>query len=173
MIAGAHAVLWTGRAHAGTDACRFIATGNGLLIEGSASLAADTVRYRVRADAEGRTVRARVGLAPSLRIERDPEGRWTLNGARVPEVDGAEDVDLGFTPATNTLPIRRLRLEVGQSADVTAAWLDDRDWTLKSLRQTYHRTGETAWHYTAGEFEADLEVNRFGVVERYGSLWTI
>src|SRR5712664_99467 len=39
------------------------------------------------------------------------------------------DIDLAVTPATNTLPIRRLNLEVGQSQEVTAAWLKFPDLT--------------------------------------------
>ena len=36
-------------------------------------------------------------------------------------LDGCPDVDFGWTPATNTVPIRRLGLEVGETASITAA----------------------------------------------------
>jgi uncharacterized protein len=43
---------------------------------------------------------------------------------RPPEFRDCVDVDLGFTPATNTLPIRRLGLEVGEAAGLAVAWLN-------------------------------------------------
>ncbi|HEY0594017.1 MAG TPA: putative glycolipid-binding domain-containing protein, partial [Thermoanaerobaculia bacterium] len=75
------------------------------------------------------------------------DGRWTLNGAPVPEVDGAIDVDLNFSPATNLLPIRRLGLAVGSEATVRAAWLRFPSFRLEPLEQTYRRTAPSTWRY--------------------------
>src|SRR5947208_929567 len=46
--------------------------------------------------------------ALSIAIERLPGGGWKLNGVMQPAVNGCIDVDLGFTPATNLIPLRRL-----------------------------------------------------------------
>jgi hypothetical protein len=46
-----------------------------------------------------------------------------VDGELVSQLDGCTDVDFGWTPATNTVPIRRLGLEVGQRASITAAWI--------------------------------------------------
>jgi hypothetical protein len=59
----------------------------------------------------------------------------------VSETEGLCGIDLGFTPATNLNPVRRLSLEVRQAADATAAWLDPSDWHLKRFVQQYERTG--------------------------------
>ncbi len=42
-------------------------------------------------------------------------GLWLVNGAPEPRLTHCQDVDIGVTPATNTLPIRRLCLPVGAS----------------------------------------------------------
>jgi hypothetical protein len=88
---------------------------------------------------------------------------------------GALDIDLGFTPATNTLPIRRLALTVGASAPVQSAWLRFPELRLEPLHQTYNREAERVFHYRAlvdGEpFEAQLDTDRFGRVVRYEGLW--
>ena len=42
---------------------------------------------------------------------------------RPPEYSDCVDVDLSFTPATNTLPIRRLGLDIGEEAEIHVAWL--------------------------------------------------
>lgn len=107
----------------------------------------------------------------------DGMGRWTLNRAPLPMVDGALDIDLGFTPATNLLPIRRLDLAVGQRAKVVSAWLRSPELRVETLTQSYHRDAERVFHYHAlvdGEpFEARLDTDEFGCVLRYEGLWEV
>ena len=88
-------------------------------------------------------------------------------------VHGLPDLDFGFTPATNTLAIRRLALAVGDDAAVTAAWLDPTDWALKPLRQTYRRTGPQTYAYASPDtgYQTTLTCNDFGVVTDYPGLW--
>lgn len=129
--------------------------------------------YEIAIDPAGRTLGATV-LADGLHLEiRCRGGEWTLGGVPVPEVRGALDIDLGFTPSTNTLPIRRLGLMVGQSADLVAAWLDPDDWRLKPLAQRYTRLATDRWEYLSrdGGFRAELTVTPEGIVRDYGHLW--
>jgi hypothetical protein len=81
------------------------------------------------------------------------------------------DVDLGFTPATNTLPIRRLRLAVGQRAEIEAAWLVWPELQVRPARQTYTRLGEDRYRYQQGDFDAELLVDEHGLVREYQGLW--
>jgi hypothetical protein len=101
------------------------------------------------------------------------EGRWTMNGAPVPAVDGCLDLDLGFTPATNLLAINRLALSVGQAALAPAAWLDVDAATLTVLPQRYERRSATSYWYEAPSvgYQALLEVDASGFVTRYPGLW--
>ena len=61
------------------------------------------------------------GRVVDLRVTSAARGGWTLNGVPQPRLAGCADVDLGFTPATNLLPIRRLALKVGERAEAPAA----------------------------------------------------
>jgi hypothetical protein len=91
----------------------------------------------------------------------------------VPNVQECVDLDLGFTPATNLSQLRRIALQVGQSADVPVAWLDAPFGSLEVLQQRYERrTDETYW-YTAPQFDyaALLEVCAIGFVQLYPSRW--
>ncbi len=174
MIAGTHAVLWLRQDRPGNDACRFAQAEGGFLIDGSAT--DDTwkvTRYRVRIRDDGSTRRVRIGENSRIYIRRDPAGVWTRNGVAVPEVADALDIDLGFTPATNTLPIRRLKLAVGQKADILAAWFDPADEKLKPMRQTYARVGENEYDYASPDsgFTARLKVDGMGIVRDYEGLW--
>ena len=87
------------------------------------------VRYLVEAGPDGLTRRVELALdggATRRALLADGAGSWRWEGGDgLPEVDGALDVDLTVTPATNTLPIRRLarQLETGQAADLRMAWV--------------------------------------------------
>jgi uncharacterized protein len=136
------------------------------------------LEYQIVCDAAWRTLHGRVtgwyGADPvKLELYTDTARRWTINGHPVPPVAGCVDLDLAFTPATNTLPIRRLALNEGERAEVRSAWLGFPDLTLEPLVQTYARTGESTYHYEAPatEFETDLEVDAAGFVVRYPPLW--
>jgi hypothetical protein len=134
--------------------------------------------YAVVCDADWRTLWARVngwvGLQEIIcRVSVDRTGSWRMNGLAQPAVQGCVDVDLGFTPSTNLLPIRRLDLKVGESAPVKAAWIRFPDFSLQPLEQVYRRQGEREWEYESagGRFRARLEVDDLGRVLRYGDIW--
>jgi hypothetical protein len=110
-------------------------------------------------------------------LAADGRGQWTRDGPLLPDLAGALDVDLGFTPATNTLPIRRLALAVGESAAVRSAWLRFPELRLEPLEQTYTREAEQTYRYHAlvdGEpFTARLDTDLVGRVVRYEGLWEL
>lgn len=136
--------------------------------------------YVIECDLEWRTRTAVIegeaaGSPIRIALAADGLGNWSCDGVPVPDVDGALDVDLGFTPATNMLPIRRLALAVGASAPVRSAWFRFPELRLEPLAQTYTREDELAFDYRAlvdGEpFIARLETDVFGRVLRYEGLW--
>lgn len=91
----------------------------------------------------------------------------------IPAVAGCLDVDLAFTPATNILPLRRLRLAVGESREMTAAWVRFPELSVEPLAQRYTRLDERRVRYASrgGAFTAELEVDELGLVVRYPPLW--
>jgi uncharacterized protein len=175
-------ILWRRLDAVGHDACRLVQRDGAWRLEGTAIFRHEGVpaclAYRVDADSEWRTlegvVRGWVGTRPlDFRVTRTPTGVWSLDGRVVPGLDGCVDLDLGFTPATNLLQLRRVALEVGQDADIPVAWLDVPEGTLTRLPQRYERrSGEVYW-YEAPRFDyfALLQVSAAGFVERYPTLW--
>jgi hypothetical protein len=109
---------------------------------------------------------ARSEAGRSLEIERRQDDRWWVNGRPAPDLDGLVHLDLGFTPATNPFPLRRLALLIGESADAAAAWLDDERWVLRRLLQRYQRRRADAWWYESPEAGCQglLRVNSDGYV---------
>jgi hypothetical protein len=91
----------------------------------------------------------------------------------MPLLQGCVDVDLGFSPSTNLLPIRRLNLAIGSRASVRAAWVRFPELTLEVLEQAYTRVGESTYLYESagGTFRRELSVNALGFVLEYPDFW--
>jgi hypothetical protein len=135
------------------------------------------VRYSLSCDEAwitlGVSIEARIGTrALDLELERE-EGIWLVNGSKAPELTGATDVDLGFTPATNTLPIRRLALEVGDSSEILTAWARFPEFTVEPFPQRYTRLADRRYLYESltSDFMAELEVDELGLVVNYQGLF--
>ena len=179
-----HLVFWKRLEPEGHDACSFAETRNGWTIEGTALFEHDdgaaVLTYRLLCDRRwsslGASVSGWIGRNKvELLIERAAGGRrWNVCGRDDPALAGLEDIDLGFTPASNTSAIRRLNLAEGEEAQSVAVWLDAEDWTVKPLRQTYRRIGGNAYDYESPVhgYRATLLVDDFGAVEEYPGLWS-
>ena len=110
---------------------------------------------------------------PDLWLGIDPGGRWgEIQGARRPELDGCTAVDLSITPFTNTLPIRRHKIKIGDHADLLIARVDHETLSVVPERQRYTRLGPKQWRYEdESGFTADLEVDDDGLVLDYPGLF--
>jgi uncharacterized protein len=95
----------------------------------------------------------------------------SVSEQELPDLTGCIDVDLGLTPATNTLPIRRLNLEIGEAATLTAAWVKFPSLEVLPLEQRYERLSELSYRYSSNTFQAVLEVDELGLVTRYEDGW--
>lgn len=133
------------------------------------------VRYLLRVDDGWHATRLRVEMTGAhvgtLDLVGNGRGAWSVGGERRPDLDGCVDVDLGITPATNTLPIRRLDPPVGVPVATRVAWVRFPDLAVEPDEQTYVRLDERRWVFRSGRFEATLEVDDEGFVDRYGDLW--
>lgn len=134
--------------------------------------------YAIVCDSVWRTNSARISGAIgshrlNLSISVDAERKWNLNGVECGAVEGCVDIDLGFSPSTNLLPIRRLAPAVGEEVTVSAAWLQFPSLSLALLPQVYRREGERAYRYESGggAFVKMLEVNALGFVTSYPEFW--
>ncbi|MEO7397733.1 MAG: putative glycolipid-binding domain-containing protein [Ilumatobacteraceae bacterium] len=111
---------------------------------------------------------------PDLWLGSDGNGRWgEVNGDHRPELDGCVDIDLACTPFTNTLPIRRLALDVGGSADILVAMIDVETLDVQPDPQRYTRLAAHRWRFEqkATGFSAEFDVDPFGLVRDYPTLF--
>jgi hypothetical protein len=105
------------------------------------------VTFNVMVDTEWLTRRfaavATSDLGPRWLVLECEGSSWARRSGNestpAPELDGCTDVDIVSTPFTNTLPIRRLGLTVGESADIRAAWVDAPSLEVSVSNQRYTR----------------------------------
>jgi hypothetical protein len=183
-IAPPAAFFWRKLDSPGHDSCRFFKLGDGYRLLGAAvfleSRRVCHLQYDVMADAGFRTTSASVagfvGKAPvDICIRATGGGRWEVDGRDDAGIAGCLDVDLGFTPATNLLPIRRLALRVGQEAEAPAAYLSFPAMQVTVLRQHYKRLSRTEYDYESPSFgyRAILRVSPIGAVVEYPGLFEL
>lgn len=153
-------------------------SNSGASNSGAADEAPFAMTYRIACDPDWRvrTVEARlVGMACSIQIASDGMGTWTTaGGSPLPTLDGAIDVDIMATPFTNTLPIRRLDLAEGQSADIQVAYVSVPDLTLSLARQRYTclRAGALyRFDSLDSGFTRDIGIDQDGLVTEYPGLF--
>jgi len=175
-------ILWRRLDTPGHDACRLEGSDAGWQLEGTAVFRHEGVparlAYRVAGDPAWRTREGQVrgwlgGQSVEFTIGRTAGGVWTLNGAVVPGLESFDDLDLGFTPATNLSQLRRVALAEGQAAEVPVAWLDVAAATLEVLPQRYERRSQATYWYEAPSvgYAGLLEVTSAGFIRRYPGLW--
>ncbi len=114
----------------------------------------------------------------SIKIQADGQGHWSTNtGDPVPSLESCIDVDISATPFTNTLPIRRLALKPGQSAELRVAYVLIPEMELMTDRQRYTCLelnadgGLYKYEGLESDFIAELPVDSDGLVIDYPGLF--
>ena len=85
---------------------------------------------------------------------------------------GCDDVDIMAVTFTNTLPIRRLRLAVGEAHEIRAAYVTVPELQVRVAPQRYTRLGANEYRYEGlgTDFTAVLTVDDDGIVIDYPQL---
>ncbi len=135
-------------------------------------------RYRISCDTFWRVKEVEIGLIGddrSIGLLSDGVGNWTDGTRRsLPHLKGAIDIDLSITPFTNTLPIRRLNLQLGQSADLMVVYVQFPDINITTNRQRYTCLElRRLYRYESidSKFVRDIAVDDQGLVVRYPGLF--
>lgn len=174
--------LWRWLQDTGLERFEFMRTADDWIFRGTIlTLAADIAaeaKYEIVCDRSFRTKQANVSVRDAtgertLKIATE-SGRWYENGSENQTVKGAIDIDLGWSPSTNTLPIKRLKLGIGQtSGEFIAAWVRFPELTLQPLPQEYIRLTDRQYRYSSrsGAFQADLLVDDNDFVFDYEGFW--
>jgi len=155
--------------------------GTGWLAESVVTGDADgqrfAARYLVECDREWRSTKVEVrvvGTGEGVMLSSDGAGNWRDGAEKLPALNGAIDVDITATPFTNTLSIRRLGLEAGQSADILVAYIDVPSLTVTADPQRYiclEPMRRYGFESQGGDFVREIEVDEHGLVVLYPGLF--
>jgi hypothetical protein len=175
-------MVWRNLAAHGSDYCSLWQMGRSWLLQGTAIVVLKDGRpmladYEIECDRLWHTRRVAAtcltgSTTRSIDLTVEASRLWRSSGEELPTLGQCSDIDLAVTPATNTLPIRRLNLEIGQSREVAAAWLKFPELTLEVLPQRYTRLDPQRYRYQSGTgFSAELLVDDLGLVTTYPDGW--
>ena len=110
-----------------------------------------------------------------LGLRTDGQGKWSdADGHPIAKLDGCLDIDIWPTPFTNTFPIRRQRLRIGERREFRMAWVLAPDLKVKSQSQAYTRLDDRTYLFESLDgsgFKARLPVDAQGVVLDYPKLF--
>lgn len=134
--------------------------------------------YRLGIDLQWRVrdISIRMAGGSSLRVLADGVGCWRgADGAKIPHLAGCIDIDIAATPFTNTLPIRRLKLDIGASATIKVAYVSLPTLTIQPVEQRYTRLAESQYLYEglSTSFSAELTVDAQGIVGDYPGVFRL
>ena len=192
-------VHWKGTDEWRAEAAEVELTEDGVAARG-VQLGVDPTPYRLEYELDaadgwitrslGVSVRG-AGWSRRLWLRRAAEGAWSVeveaNGAAglaapggpAGELDGALDCDLGFSPLTNLMPIRRGRLHEGPgTTDHVMAWVSVPDLEVFASAQRYEHVGRSGGGSVVrfvdrGRFEgftAELRLDGDGLAVEYPGL---
>lgn len=117
-----------------------------------------------------------------LTLRSDGKGHWhggSENGdgngdsQALPKLDGCFDIDIWPTPFTNTFPIRRAGLAIGERRIFTMAYILAPALTVQPASQAYTRLDARLYLYEGidSDFRAELPVDEDGIVLDYQGLF--
>lgn len=90
------------------------------------------------------------------------------------ELEGCLDIDIWPTPFTNTFPIRRERLAIGERKELRMVWVNALEMSVRPQAQAYTRIEERVYLFESLDgsgFKASLAVDDEGVVLDYPGLF--
>jgi len=150
--------------------------GEGVVV--SSADEAFAARYRIVCDPGWRARTVEVDLIGSERqlcLTCRGDGLWFNAESEVqPQLNGAVDVDLSATPFTNTLPIRRLGLNPGESAEIAAVYVRLPELTVETDLQRYTcLVAGRRYRYESldNDFMREIETDDNGLVTLYPGLF--
>ena len=162
--------LWAGQ-HPGAGMEHLQVDGgraDGVIVAFDEALGPMRIAYRIACDPQWRVREARVmrtaqGPLEELWLRGDGEGGWHQgDGSGREDLRGCIDVDIWPTPFTNSLPLWRTRLRVGERREFRMAWIDAAALTVRAQPQAYTRLAERRYLFEnldGSGFRAELAVD--------------
>jgi hypothetical protein len=140
------------------------------------------LHYEIRVDAGWRVREADIHVCGpdhrQLTLRSNGSGDWTdATGEALDHLRGCIDIDLTATPFTNTLPIRRISLELGEAEEISVTYITVPELSVRVERQRYTCLEKTEqggiYRYEGLDtgFQTELPVDSAGLVLEYPGIF--
>jgi len=149
-------------AYDGFEMTHFTTTTKGVTLKGTSIGVEEGVpwhiTYNIELDDSWHVQRATItGINDTRLTIQKQDARWLINGVHQPNLDGCVDLDLEASAVTNTIPMHRLALNVGQKGASRAAYVRTHTLAVEVLDQTYYRLddedGKLVFDYHSPRFD--------------------
>ena len=175
-------LVWRSKEYPSLENCTAIISSVGSEISsvviGVAEHKIFNIEYNLKINSHWKTEEVKInstieGFAKSLAFKSDGRGNWQENGHILEQFEGCIDVDIPLTPFTNTLPIKRLNMQIGQAQIIRVVYLDLLSNEIKPVTQKYVRLSDREYKYenVPNDFEAVITVDESGFVVDYPTLF--
>ncbi|RAJ79264.1 hypothetical protein CLV59_106325 [Chitinophaga dinghuensis] len=108
--------------------------------------------------------------AKELKLTSNLLGQWyDKDGKQVTALDNCLDIDISLTPFTNTLPVKRLQLNNGESATINVIYILLPEFELQRVKQRYTKISQDTWLYENLDsgFSSQLYFDSEGIMNDY------
>jgi uncharacterized protein len=179
-------IIWSNLTGTGLEHCQLLSRNNEIhadgVVLGIEQEIAFRIRYQICCDSNWGVRKVVVNSLDeneqTIQLTADGLGNWrNESGEALPEFAGCLDVDIMATPFTNTLPIRRLLLKQGESAEIKVVYLSLPEMQLSLEPQRYtclelsDAVGKYRFESLDGDFTAIISVDADSLVEDYPNLF--
>lgn len=146
-----HEAMWRSLDGTKFEHVKILANNEGINADGLMIHLNDTetlrMRYRIHCDTSWQIHRAELMKLDEtderLLLLSDGNGTWrNERDTPIDELNGCRDIDIHFSPFTNTLAIRRLNLQSGESAKIEAVFIAGNTMQLTTASQRYTHLGD-------------------------------
>lgn len=176
-------VIWSDPAAPGLEHLKLVRNGDGFVADGlcigrTGESPPCRLHYVILIDPEWQMRSATLQVldgtdSPAeLTLSVDDNYTWRDHaGEAIAELAGCHEIDLAGSPFTNTLPIRRLGLAPGESAEISVARVELPDLRVRPVRQIYRcieplgpEGGRYGFESLFGDKSAEVSVDQDGLV---------
>lgn len=99
--------------------------------------------------------------------------KWEINGQIDEDFTDFKFIDISLTPFTNTLPIKNINMPLAQENEIHVIYLDILNGSITPVKQKYIKKNDDMYRFenVPNDFEADIKIDSFGLVEFYPELF--
>jgi uncharacterized protein len=100
--------------------------------------------------------------------------KWfDLYGNHLSQYDDCDDIDIALTPYTNTIPIKRLKFNLGDPREINVIYIDPLKKMLTRTRQRYTHIENRRYKYEniPSGFVSNIYTDNDGIVDIYPGIW--